>query len=151
MLQDSSENIAGYIDNVEKLEFVKVDSNRSNILPPRSFIQSGWVIFPLVAGSMLVVYGLLIGVRQRRTMLYRNLETDDKINYNLFALDNKLRSDAIDIPEYLERKQWDDIQIIYDDGDFDNDDAFNRESLARSEKRFQMPSANKIDNGQLDE
>ena len=143
MLQESAASIAENIDEVEKLEFEYVDTNRSKILPPRKIIKSGWVIFPFVACSMLIVYGLLIIVRERSMMVYRNVDN------RLFAQDNKLRSDDIDIPESLEKKQWDSVQIIYDDGD--NDDAFNRESLARCEQQFQMPSTDEFEDSQMDE
>jgi len=148
MLSENAIEIASYIDEVEKLQFMGVASNRSEILPPRSIVQSGWVVFPVIAASMLIIYGVMIIIREKRTKLYKNLD-EDEMKGGLFAPDDKMRSDDGHFPKTVEMK-WENVQVVYDDGFVEDDETYNRGSLSRAATQFQMPTADQIDNGAMD-
>jgi len=143
MLSESAKEIASYIEEVEELQFMAVSSNRSEILPPRSIAQSGWVVFPVIAATMLIIYGAMIIIREKRTTLYKNLD-EDEMKGGLFAPDDKVRSDDGHFPTIVEMK-WENVQVVYDDGVVEDHETYNRESLSRAATQFQMPTADQID------
>jgi hypothetical protein len=148
MLSESANEIASYIEEVEELEFMAVSSNRSEILPPRSIVQSAWVVFPVIAATMLIIYGVMISIRENRTTLYKNLD-EDEMKGGLFAPDDKVRSNDGHFPAIVEIK-WENVQVVYDHGVVEDHDIYNRESLSRAATQFQMPTADQIDNGAMD-
>jgi hypothetical protein len=148
MLSESANEIASYIEEVEELEFMAVSSNRSEILPPRSIVQSAWVVFPVIAATMLIIYGVMISIRENRKTLYKNLD-EDEMKGGLFAPDDKVRSNDGHFPTIVEIK-WENVQVVYDHGVVEDHDIYNRESLSRAATQFQMPTADQIDNGAMD-
>jgi Uncharacterized bacitracin resistance protein len=137
LLNENADSIASYVDVVEKLQFLKVDSNRSAIVPPQPISQTGWMIFPLLAGIMLIIYGVFIIIRERRSKSYRNVE-DDRMDECLFG-DDKMRSDSnVKFPIPV-KHTWSKVEVVSEDENdtLFHDELFNRESLARADRKFQ--------------
>jgi hypothetical protein len=129
------------VDVVEKLQFLKVDTNRSAIVPPGpATTQTAWMVFPLLAGIMLIIYGIFIIIRERRSKSYRNVVEyyDDYMNECLFGED-KLRSDSnVKFPIPV-KHTWSKVEVVSVDENDNDDELFNREALARADQKFHNP------------
>lgn len=136
ILQENNETLAEYIPDLEELYFVSSATSRSAIIPQIT-VQSGWVLFPLIAGIMLTVYGAFVILREKFSPSYQNVEEDSSVNCGLFAPNDNLRSDDdFDLPPST-KINWDKVEIIVDDGILEVHDEFNRNSLAsKAGERF---------------
>ncbi|GFH48201.1 predicted protein [Chaetoceros tenuissimus] len=138
ILQENNETLAAYIPDLEELYFVSSATSRNAIIPQIT-VQSGWVLFPLIAGIMLTIYGAFVILREKFSPRYQNVEEDSSVNCGLFAPNDKLRSDDdFDLPPST-NINWDKVEIIVDDGILEVHDEFNRNSLAsKAGDRFQI-------------
>lgn len=136
ILQENNETLAGYIPDLEELYFVSSATSRSAIIPQIT-VQSGWVLFPLIAGITLTLYGAFIILREKFSPNYKSVEEDSSVNCGLFAPNDKLRSDDdFDLPPST-KINWNKVEIVVDDGILEIHDEFNRNSLAsKAGERF---------------